>query len=180
MYSLRKCEKGNEPYTNLELHWKTNIYNYSISDRNLWIPINSTGSLHPHSKRIYATKIIHLSPSPYVQMHISVRGSRKLTRNIPRFALVEVNFNHERAFPTFILVCQVITDEFFISRMKPETWRQFCLHRPQTAHFRERARNIGWERVSNVKYEIPTKNPWWLMVIVYIQHVCKICTRKNI
>ena len=58
-----------------------------------------------------------------------------LTRNIPRFALVEVNFNHKRGVTVCHLLHQVLTYEFFISWMEPKSWWQICLYHAYVAHF---------------------------------------------
>lgn len=120
--------------------WKWTLYELETAqENNLSILTQSVTKIHEYwsillvmnnpiaiTASAFKENISHqdnTSLSLSIQMHISLKGSGKLTWNIPRFALVEVNFDHERAFTTCILVYQVITDEFFISRMKPEPWR---------------------------------------------------------
>ncbi|KAL6196738.1 hypothetical protein ACLB2K_032352 [Fragaria x ananassa] len=45
---------------------------------------------------------------------------KKLTRNVPRLTLVEVDFDHESGVGVNHLLHQIITDQLFISGMEPE------------------------------------------------------------
>ena len=58
------------------------------------------------------------------------KKKERLTWNIPRLTLVEVNFNQERRRITnrANLLHQIITDQFFISWMEPKSRRKFGLH----------------------------------------------------
>ncbi|CAA7405430.1 unnamed protein product [Spirodela intermedia] len=77
------------------------------------------------------------------------RAEGRLTGEIPRLALVEVNVNHHRKAPAAAvgsLGGEVVADELLISGVEPESWRQPLLHHPQEAHLSGAGRERERER----------------------------------
>lgn len=57
-----------------------------------------------------------------------------LTRNIPRFTLVEVDLDHEERVGAGHLLHQIIADQLVVFRVEPEPRWQLCLHHAYVAH----------------------------------------------